>query len=864
MGSPGVESDATLVSSARNGERAAFGSLVERYQNAVCAIAYSHLGDIESAQDVAQEAFLVSLENLPALRSASKFGPWLRKITQRLCSRWQRSEAYRQALREKLQQPQHTTELRGPLDVMEAKENGAILRTAIERLPQSLREALVLHYFEGHSHTEAARSLGISHAALKKRLTRAKSRVREHLTSELERKLRDAAPRRDFARRTLAAVPLGSICGKLGVNVAKVGVGTALKELAGAVVQHTSTVAGGGVVVMTNKGAVAAVGLVLLAAAGTHYLIVRGKDEPGESPSALISAESTSEAAAETAAQERTVLTPVEKVKSESRESTEGEASWEGIVEATPGPAELAAQAIMDEEMLARAKKLVGGELDEDVDLEDYSWEALAHALAHKDERILLAKTMLSEGKLDDAIAMLRDIIAEGSDEDVLSLAHLMMGIALMGKEDQAGALAEFKLIIEDYPHSAAVLEAAQKLSHSSFVTGRTMEGLEWAMSLLEEDPNNMGASLALWRLLSSQEARFVSKEELERRWEICMAGMSATWKPAEAYDAALALAKSMVMVDRGKMFQMLQEIARHSPDPTIAAEAKVELLDRFATWDPAEGIRLGEEVLLSEADETLKKQARRWMYYAYMAQGEVEQAQEMFGQVMSDGWTDDLLGYILNTGMRVASLGDGDGEALSSWLAELSTKEGALSAEALRLNAIVTAPWEVDGLMDGDAKTLLTTGGALLASGNYDLAEAVGMQCLEQDAGGWHIKAVDLIARAKAARGEYYEAAEWVKDALERNPDVVTVAEYAIQVPEYLRLGGQYDEALAAYQQIVTQYPDSVAAPRALYLMGETHRVELGDPDTACEIYELVVSEYPDSLYADHAREQLESLAEM
>jgi tetratricopeptide (TPR) repeat protein len=316
-----------------------------------------------------------------------------------------------------------------------------------------------------------------------------------------------------------------------------------------------------------------------------------------------------------------------------------------------------------------------------------------------------------------------------------------------------------------------------------------------------------------------------------------------------------------MVMVDRGKMFQMLQEVARHSPDPTIAAEAKVELLDRFATWDPAEGIRLGEEVLLSDADEAMKKQARRWMFYAYMAQGEVEQAQQMFGQVMSDGWTDGLLTYMLNASLRGAALGEGDGAALGSWLIELSTKEGALSAEALRLNAIVTAPWEVDGLMDGDAGTLLATGGALLASGNYDLAEAVGMRCLEQAQSEDYTRAAKLIAKAKAARGEYYEAAECIRDALESNPGLVTAAEWAIQVPEYLRLGGYYDEALAAYQQIVTQYPDSVAAPRALYLMGETHRMDLDAPEVAWELYELIVSEYPDSLYADHAREQLDSM---
>jgi len=265
--------------------------------------------------------------------------------------------------------------------------------------------------------------------------------------------------------------------------------------------------------------------------------------------------------------------------------------------------------------------------------------------------------------------------------------------------------------------------------------------------------------------------------------------------------------------------------------------------------------------VLASEADEAMKKQARRWMFYAYMAQGNVEQAQAMFGQMLSDGWSDEQLGYMLNMGMRGASVGGG--EALSSWLVDLSTKEGVVASEALRLLPIVTSPWELDGLFDGDSSTLLSTGGALLASGNYDLAEAVGMRCLEEAQGVDYLRATELIARAKAARGEYQEAAECIRNALAQTPGMTTEAEYAIQVPEYMRLGGYYDEALAAYQQVVEQYPDSVSAPRALYLMAEVHRVDLDQPEVAYELYEIVINEFPDSVYAGRARQRLESAGE-
>ena len=46
------ESDEALVTAARGGDRNAFGLLVERYQDLVCAIAYSRIGNLEAAHDV--------------------------------------------------------------------------------------------------------------------------------------------------------------------------------------------------------------------------------------------------------------------------------------------------------------------------------------------------------------------------------------------------------------------------------------------------------------------------------------------------------------------------------------------------------------------------------------------------------------------------------------------------------------------------------------------------------------------------------------------------------------------------------------------------------------------------------------------
>jgi len=277
-----TQPDAALVTAARNGDRDAFAALIQRYQNLVCAIAYSRLGNLDTAHDIAQEAFLVSFETLPLLRSAAKFGPWLRRITLRLCTRWLRSERYRRSLKEQLQRTAPAQHTPTPQDIAQANETAAIVRHAIDRLSNTLRDVLVLHYFQGQSHAETARTLGISQAAVGKRVERAKRRIRQFLTSEIETELRKARPSDDFTKRTLAAIPAGSICTRLGLNVTKITLAEAVRELAQSAIhelpqaaaQHASIILTGGIAVTITKGTVAAAAALLLAVAGAGYLVV--------------------------------------------------------------------------------------------------------------------------------------------------------------------------------------------------------------------------------------------------------------------------------------------------------------------------------------------------------------------------------------------------------------------------------------------------------------------------------------------------------------------------------------------------------------------------------------------------------------
>src|SRR5215475_13754054 len=73
-----------LVVKAQQGDRTAYGELVERFQPTVYAVALARLRNPAEAQELAQEVFLHGMKKLPQLRDAQFFAGWLRQITVRM------------------------------------------------------------------------------------------------------------------------------------------------------------------------------------------------------------------------------------------------------------------------------------------------------------------------------------------------------------------------------------------------------------------------------------------------------------------------------------------------------------------------------------------------------------------------------------------------------------------------------------------------------------------------------------------------------------------------------------------------------------------------------------------------------------
>lgn len=220
-------SDASLVIASLGGNRPAFEKIVARYQRLLCSLAYSSLGHLSESEDVAQEAFVEAWRKLDTLREPEKLKSWLCGILRFKISHHRRKEA---------QQPtRHADELEADnlestdeaiVDVAMREEEQALLWRALESVPDTYRETLILYYREHQSIEHVACELDLTDDAVKQRLSRGRKLLQEKMLNFVEGALVRSAPGHVFTAGVIAALftvaPTAKAAGA-GATAAKVG-----------------------------------------------------------------------------------------------------------------------------------------------------------------------------------------------------------------------------------------------------------------------------------------------------------------------------------------------------------------------------------------------------------------------------------------------------------------------------------------------------------------------------------------------------------------------------------------------------------------------------------------------------------------
>ena len=177
------EPDAHLIQQTLAGCEQAFACLVRRYQNYAYGVASGLVPDFALAQDIVQESFLTAYRNLGKLRDPESFGSCLHGIVNNTARRARRELARVERLRQALVPERGLLpEPEAPDVSAEEAERRRLVRIAIERLGDTHREVVGLHYGTGLSYPEIARFLGITATAVQGRLQRARAQLRDELT----------------------------------------------------------------------------------------------------------------------------------------------------------------------------------------------------------------------------------------------------------------------------------------------------------------------------------------------------------------------------------------------------------------------------------------------------------------------------------------------------------------------------------------------------------------------------------------------------------------------------------------------------------------------------------------------------------
>lgn len=187
-----MESLDSLVRAAQEGEDGFFDCIVERFQDMACASAYAVIGDVQLAEDVAQEAFLEAYLNLAKLREPAAFSSWFRRIIFKQADRLTRGKHLATSPLEEVTGLLMTND--DLTEVAEANEINEQVQRAIAALPERERIVIILFYGTGYALKDIATFLEVPVTSVKKRLYDARQRLKDEMIDVLRDILQERRP----------------------------------------------------------------------------------------------------------------------------------------------------------------------------------------------------------------------------------------------------------------------------------------------------------------------------------------------------------------------------------------------------------------------------------------------------------------------------------------------------------------------------------------------------------------------------------------------------------------------------------------------------------------------------------------------
>ena len=176
--------DAQLVNQFLTGDENAFTALVKKYQKSVHALAWRKVGDFHTAEELAQDTFLKAYQKLATLKNPTQFAGWLYVIADRICIDWHRKqkpamESLETTSGEEIEESSYRHYEEEQREEASLEYRHRHIRNLLEKLPESERTVVTLHYLGEMTYKAISEFLGVSPNTVKSRLQRARNRLKQ-------------------------------------------------------------------------------------------------------------------------------------------------------------------------------------------------------------------------------------------------------------------------------------------------------------------------------------------------------------------------------------------------------------------------------------------------------------------------------------------------------------------------------------------------------------------------------------------------------------------------------------------------------------------------------------------------------------
>jgi len=188
------------IEALKRGDRSEFARVVDVYSLPIYRLAMRMLSNPQEAEDVLQETFLKALRALPKFEGRSSLSTWLYRIAVNealMVIRKRKPELSLSRPAEDGEEEDNGEEMQivdwghMPESELLSLEARRTIDQAVDKLPETLRVVFLLRDVEGLSIDETADSLGISQAAVKTRLLRARLRLRDELSNYYRERMKE-------------------------------------------------------------------------------------------------------------------------------------------------------------------------------------------------------------------------------------------------------------------------------------------------------------------------------------------------------------------------------------------------------------------------------------------------------------------------------------------------------------------------------------------------------------------------------------------------------------------------------------------------------------------------------------------------